>query len=305
MPVGATSEKATLGSGTCHASGDAATLLARVEKRVTKLTGLPSHANEEPLLLTRQLPAADAPILDGSKLHHDRINELKANRVVTVLAYLDTVEDAHGGHTIFPTLPCADAMTGVAEEEPLEDGRAQALDELSEAVAAAFARGARSLGCVECAQHAATQPTESEDAAAHHVLQHAEGECWRALEGRAHALAVRPERGDALVWWSALPNGTSDARVWHAGCVGRSGSGRVAMQKFKTPMASNALARLAAEAPAWRERMRADAEGLKMRARRATVAPSGAGDEYGGEEAFDEEAFWARTEHAMAKMFED
>ena len=73
MSLGATSEKATLGSGTCHASGGpAASLLARFEKRITKLTGLPSHAHEEPLLLTRQRPSVDAPLLDGSKLHHDR-----------------------------------------------------------------------------------------------------------------------------------------------------------------------------------------------------------------------------------------
>ena len=109
-------------------------------------------------------------------------------RAATVLTYLESVDDAQGGHTIFPTMPPADAA-------------APELGAMADGVEAAFGRGLRSLGCVECAQQAATPPSASEAAAVEAVHAHAEGECARALDGRARALAVRPQSGHALAWW--------------------------------------------------------------------------------------------------------
>ena len=91
-----TTETTTVGDRTCPA-GAAAGLLSRVEVRISQLTGLPLHEAEEPLMLTRQRPRADAPWLDGSRVHHDRINAAKEGRHVTVLVYLSGVEDAQGG----------------------------------------------------------------------------------------------------------------------------------------------------------------------------------------------------------------
>lgn len=100
------SEVATLGSGTCKAAGDAAVTLARLERRIHRVTGLPAHASEEPLLLTRQRPSSSAPWLDGSQLHHDRINVAKARRDLTVLTYLDSVRAAaHGPQTCILSSP--------------------------------------------------------------------------------------------------------------------------------------------------------------------------------------------------------
>lgn len=324
-PPASTSDVATLGSNACKAVGDAAVSLARLEKRISRLTGLPSHAGEEPLLLTRQRPSAAAAWLDGSRMHHDRINAAKAGRAVTVLVYLDSVTDAQGGHTIVPTLPArrrdeAAAAAGRGSDDGGSDdaGRARmeageggdgapaerlSVDRVAEVVGAAYGRGTRSLGCIECAQHADPPPTADEMADADAVHSYAEAECRRALVGRARSLAVRPQAGHALLWWHALRNGSADAHVWHAGCVGRSGTGRLAVQKFKTPLAAQAAARLQPDAVVWRQRIISEAERLDLR--QAAVAPLG-GDGGGvmeaEEESFDEEDFWAKMDQAMARI---
>ena len=277
-----TTETITVGSSACPA-GSAAALLSRLEVRIARLTGLPFHQGEEPLMLTRQRPHEDAPWLDGSRVHHDRINPHKARRVVTVLTYLTSVLDVEGGHTIFPVLRSASAEGAQAaendEERVASEGHNEAhapgqcevgsggsgadgprdgsrdgsramthpgqsttattaeqvstasmLETMAQTVSETYHRGTRALGCQQCAQQAAAPPTPSEAAASDAVHEHARAECRRCLQGQSLALSVRPQAGRAITFWHTFPNGTVDARMWHAGCVGRSGPGRIALR---------------------------------------------------------------------------
>ena len=192
------------------------------------LTGWTFDGTDEPLLLTQQNPGATDARLDGSRLHHDRINPAKQRRVVTILVYLSSNED---GHTIFPTLQSSHAPHPAGEVAPsiVEDGRQ--LSSYASIVRNAFHRGVRSLGCQTCAQAASVPPTLAEEAEMENVHRHAEAECVRAQTFTNRGLAVRPELGKALVFWHMLPDGQPDANVWHAGCLARSGT-RFALQKF-------------------------------------------------------------------------
>ena len=229
----ARTEQTTVGSTGCPA-GAAAALLSTVEARLGALTGIPWNEEEEPLMLTLQRPQADGAWLDGSRLHHDLINAEKARRQVTVLTYLSTVEDAEGGHTIFPGLQAATA-DGASPSPP---DALRTLEAAAQAMQRAFALGLRSLGCHQCAQHAPQPPSADDLAAIAAAERHGEAECERALRAENVGVAVRPTAGDALIFWHVLPDGSPDIAVWHAGCLGRSGSGRVALQKFKTPLSS-------------------------------------------------------------------
>lgn len=229
----ATTETITIGSSSCPA-GSAAELLSSIEARISQLTGLPLHEGEEPLMFTRQRPHPEAPWLDGSRVHHDRINPAKEMRQVTVLAYLSSVDDAQGGHTIFPVLAPSRAEHEASEGD-IAEGVADSIDleSMARVVAATFRRGTRSLGCQQCAQQSAVPPTREEAAASDAVQKHAEAECERSLRGKNRALSVRPRAGRAIAWWHVLPNGTVDARMWHAGCVGRFGAGRLALRECR------------------------------------------------------------------------
>lgn len=242
------------------------------------------------------------------------------------------VSDAH---TIFPTLPplpkdapndqytrAGNPAAGAASRggssggyramssPAVDDGHSDAssvelsLERVTDVVEAAFGRGTRSLGCVECAQHADTPPTADEMADTDAVHAHAEAECRRALMGRASGLAVQPQTGHALVWWHAFRNGSSDPRMWHAGCVGRRGAGRIVVQKFKTPMAAVDATRLEADGRAWRRRILSQAESLHMKHAAVTPFGGGAAEDGGdqGEETFDEEDFWAKMDQVVARI---
>lgn len=106
---------------------------------------------------------------------------------------------------------------------------------VAQTVQLAFERGVRSLGCQACAQQAAVPSSTAEMAAMDRAHRHSEEECTRALSGVAHGLAVQPAAGRAIIFWHTLPDGTPDPHMWHAGCLARSGAGRWALQKFKTP----------------------------------------------------------------------
>ena len=68
-------------------------------------------------------------------------------------------------------------------------------------------------------------------------MARAEAECAAARRGAAHGLAVRPQRGTALLFWSEHADGSADADMWHTGCYPRAvgTAGRWALQKFKSP----------------------------------------------------------------------
>ena len=132
---------------------------------------------------------------------------------------------------------------------------------------------------------------------------------WRPVK---MALRDGPQSGAALAWWHSFPNGTADPAMWHAGCIGRAGNGRLAVQKFKTPLDADVATRLEQDARSFQQRMVSEAERLTRR-RAAVDARGGAAAamlspeehvEPGAEDAFDHDTFWARTEQAMDRMFE-
>jgi hypothetical protein len=225
----AATESTAIGSTACPA-GRLAVLLSQVEARISALTGLPAHEGEESFMLTQQHSGTSIDWLDGSRVHHDKINAQKEARNATVLVYLTSASDEHGGHTIFPTLRSADAP---AARSVGKDESQQSLAALAHVVRSAYHRGVRSLGCQACAQSASVPPTAEEQAAMEQAHKHGEDECLRATDGSSRGLAVRPAVGTALIFWSVLPNGEPDADMWHAGCLARSGANRWALQKFK------------------------------------------------------------------------
>ena len=212
-----TTERVTLGDPSCRA-GAMASLLSTAERVISELTGLPVHEGEEPLMLTHQRPGRAAAWLDGSRVHHDRINALRETREVTVLAYLSTVDDAEGGHTIFPTLRRrvdgamdgeARAADGTLSTDATDEGEDTSVDlgAMARIVEATYHRGTRSLGCNECSMQAQVPPTADELRGEATVQRHAEAECKRALNGERHArsLAVRPQAGLAVVFGTCRP----------------------------------------------------------------------------------------------------
>ena len=314
-----TTERVTLGDPSCRA-GAMASLLSTAERVISELTGLPVHEGEEPLMLTHQRPGRAAAWLDGSRVHHDRINALRETREVTVLAYLSTVDDAEGGHTIFPTLRRrvdgamdgeARAADGTLSTDATDEGEDTSVDlgAMARIVEATYHRGTRSLGCNECSMQAQVPPTADELRGEATVQRHAEAECKRALNGERHArsLAVRPQAGLAVVFWHVQADGSAtDANMWHAGCVGRTGIGRVALQKFKTPMEEDARARLEQDARRWRQAWAEELASVATRRRHDSLDGGGAGAGRGREEGADDvDDVLARAEHIMNDFFDE
>lgn len=206
--------RVSLGTAECLAA-EHAVLLARIEERMARLTGMPAHEGEETLLFTNVTPVGrDGPWF--SNLHHDKNKQER--REATILVYLSSQSDEEGGHTIFPSLPRqgANAASGAPWAASMER---------------AYGRGRRALGC----------QAESDDCGDEGgVVPHARAECERALTGTAHGVAVRPTLGTALVFFSVHPNGSADASMWHTGCLPRTTTnGRWAMQKFKSATAAD------------------------------------------------------------------
>ena len=370
----ATTEKVIIGQNVECPASSVAGILSQLEMRISGLTGMALHEEEEPLLLTRQRPKGPyGPWLDGSSLHHDRMSlkgiealrgqagerELRvtSRREATILTYLTGVDEGKGGHTIFPTL----SPQGKNLPRRLDDdGSALRLEAFAATVQAAFEGGVRSLGhslaepLCSVAQQAAAEPLPPQVSEAREaVRRHAEAECERALRNASEGLAVRPQAALSIAFWHTrhapapadasgqeqlkAPAGTAqailkailthgdddDPRVWHAGCVGRSSPGRLALQKFKTPPTEKAAAALRA---AWAADAGAEPAALRAWARHGTKArgevPVGR-DAYAGgkhmrsrgrlayawpQEDEDNQAAWeedgmedllARAEHAM------
>ena len=324
-----TSEKVVIGQSAECPAGPVAGLLSRLEVRISGLTGLALHEEEESLLLTRQRPQGpDGPWLDASSVHHDRMSlkgleslrgpaeqrELRvtSRREATILTYLTGVDEGQGGHTIFPTL-----SPRVRRDDGRDDGRddssALRLEAFAATVQGAFERGVRSLGHSQAeplcsvAQQAAAEPLLPDVAEAREaVRRHAEAECERALRNASQGLAIKPQAGLSVAFWHTRHSGgpqsatrgdgdlDDDPRVWHAGCVGRSSPGRLTVQKFKTPITAKAAAELR---KAWAADAAAEPAALRAWAKHRTRA-----DEDEGQAAWDDddmEDLLASTEHAM------
>lgn len=299
-----TTEKMVIGQSVECPAGTVAGILSRLEVRISGLTGLALHEEEEPLLLTRQRPKGpDGPWLDASSVHHDRMSldglhghaerrelRITSRREVTVLSYLTGVDEGQGGHTIFPTM-----RPRSRSRERLDDGSALRLAAFAATVQAAFEAGVRSLGRSQAeplcsvAQHADAEPLLPDVAEAREaVRRHAEAECERALHNASQGLAIKPQAGLSLAFWH------DDPRMWHAGCVGRSTPGRLTLQKFKTPVTAEAAAELRR---AWAAD--ADAEPAALRAWANQRARPDEDKSQAAWEEDDMEDLLASTEHAM------
>jgi hypothetical protein len=222
-PVNAKDE-VSVGHPSCVANSTSV-LLSRIEERIARLTGIPVHEGEEALMFTRMAPVGVAGPWFAN-VHHDK--NKNEQREATVIVYLTSQGDGMGGHTLFPTLEAVSApeppgsvstgsiVQGVAGRDawPSQTAHAQAASE-------AFARGERALGCAD----------GSSCGEAGGLVAHTEAECAAALRGEARVLAIRPQRGMALVFLS------DNDQMWHAACLARAvgRSGRWVLQKFKAP----------------------------------------------------------------------
>jgi hypothetical protein len=82
-------------------------LFRKLEDRIARLTMIPQHSQEGPLMFTRQIPG----VLVGNifpnqvirNVHHDK--NMRERRAVSVLVYLSGAEPHEGGQTLFPCLP--------------------------------------------------------------------------------------------------------------------------------------------------------------------------------------------------------
>ena len=151
-------------------------------------------------------------------LHVDTNNE-GTYRCVTVIVYLNDVPEGHGGETRFPL---AGAATGSA---------------LRKASEAALASGATALfrqqppGAAEPEDGSPTHGTLGGGDAAAPMLG--------AAESADCALRVRPQRGQAIVFWTLTSEGL-DPNSWHSGArVLYGGGGKWIAQKFKELPASH------------------------------------------------------------------
>ena len=165
-----------------------------------------------------------------------------------VIAYLTSTTDEEGGHTIFPTLSSGlEASEAASENGDGKDeggsgssgssgssgpgGAAEAMRGYRRAAQDAYARGKRALGCRDSSAGCGDVGG---------LVAHSEAECKRALRGSSFArgLAIRPQAGRALVFWSEGTDGEADAQMWHTGCLARhfgAEHGRWILQKFKSP----------------------------------------------------------------------
>eukprot|EP00908_Phaeocystis_cordata_P004703 Transcript_15101.p1 GENE.Transcript_15101~~Transcript_15101.p1 ORF type:complete len:439 (-),score=127.48 Transcript_15101:40-1302(-) len=263
--------RVSVGGRGCEA-GAAAVLLAEVEDRIAALTGVPTHEDEEPLMLFKLEAASDRwfgnlhqlraravectppssrlaclpPHAARASVRSDKNKQER--RVATVLVYLTSLRQREGGHTLFPALrrpatAAACAATGrlarqrrggagaveatPGSEEDEDEDEDEEIDGYAQAARAAFADGRRALGCAD---------GEPGCGDAGGLVARAEAECAAARRGAARGLAVRPQRGTALFFFSVLPSGAADGAMWHTGCYPRSEGkvGRWALQKFKS-----------------------------------------------------------------------
>ena len=218
----------SLGAMHCLAKSSGV-LLARIEERIARLTGLAAHAEEEPMMfsraLSRHISTSQADGRSFTNLHHDKNKQER--RVATVIIYLTTQEeDGQGGHTLFP------AITPVGWDKEMPHRRGAT----ARALRGAFKTGKRALGCKQSAE----DPDQSDPGCGDWdgVATHTALECERALNGTAHGIALRPTLGTALYFWSELEDQEPDPIMWHAACYpksfGQKSPGRWILQKFKS-----------------------------------------------------------------------
>jgi hypothetical protein len=117
-------------------------VVAAIDKRCTKATGVPMAKDEAPLVMRHSAPA-----VDGAPGAHSRMTdslhvdtraearqESKPFRCVTVTIYLNTLEPGFGGETRFP-------LADIDEDSPLLSAASRALEQGYTTVTANMAGG--------------------------------------------------------------------------------------------------------------------------------------------------------------------
>jgi hypothetical protein len=175
-----------------------------IEERCAAVTGVPIHADEEPLGIRHTLPSTAEECAERyvTALHVDT-NQGGTYRVATVIIYLsETPDTAPGGETRFPLacVPKDSALRGAAER-------------LVDIGVTAFTRNA----AVDWPPIACRQA----------LLD--------AAEARGVGAKVRPQSGLAVVFWTQTTDGL-DPYSWHAGArlPPEATDGKLIVQKFKS-----------------------------------------------------------------------
>jgi hypothetical protein len=232
--------------------GDA--VLRSIEERIAQLVNIRTHGDESPLIVSQTLPqkAKDRPRrgkrqlgsrelarkradpFKGGRLmnvHHDK--NTAEGRVISVLVYLTDV--AAGGHTIFPAHAAAARTTDTAVAAAAAREVGSAVSDARSAFEAAF-RGPQ--------RERILWPTTERDCFNRSLFRAVTRGCASAAAAAAGTsaaaaatdgpLVVAPRRGQALVFASAWPNGSSDPTMWHGGCIPVAPSQpKWTIQKFK------------------------------------------------------------------------
>lgn len=238
-------------------------VLANLEQRIARLTGIPFHDDESPLMLGITSPPGGGRLADANQrqqrqqqqqqlggqhvrgLHHD--HNQRERRTCTVVMYLHAREDGlEGGGTVFPCVPRASA-------DAQREGHAAAAapPEACESVDAHYRAGHYSLthcdeedgksagGGHTCMSEALSQRVRRQcvgtSAAAAAQADATDGRGGDVSDG--HGVLMEPLlRGDAVLFLSVLPeDGTVLPNMYHTGCPVDSASRteKVTLQKFK------------------------------------------------------------------------
>ena len=260
-----------VGSGS-GGDGSGRSLLRRIEMRIGQYSMIPPHISEGPLMVGHRRPLGGVGGSSGStsstsstsgsrgdsnpnglrNVHHDLNNAPR--RAVTALIYLTDVEV--GGHTVFPCLGqevdrefCAALVRGFKEGrrmlEPPDHGPKACFDpdafgraeELCAAAVMEAAAGNRTGGTAAAAAAAAAAPaaptgTVTGAAATGAAASSPSSSPSSSSSSSLLGLRVKPERGKAVFFTSALRDGSPDMLKWHAGCPVLAGE-KFTLQKFK------------------------------------------------------------------------
>jgi len=204
-------------------------VIRRIEERIAVVTGIPIHADEEPINIHRYIRTPESQIFHNrtscgssgcnrkaKSVHHDKVQ--KEHSAATVLVYLRDVHE--GGGTVWP---CRGAgPDGKTPARPCQT---------------AFQHGARWFDgkdtTVKGHMAKIKDPTsvhgELTDIlwAAHDACDANSFDGWKNPPVRTEAKA-----GAAAVFFHNHPNGAPDPWAWHAGCAPLSND-KWTMQKFK------------------------------------------------------------------------
>ena len=232
--------------------------LASIERRIERLTGIPFHDLESPLMLgvteagtlsASERSASDQPhdsFVVG--LHHD--HNQRPDRTVTVIMYLTAEEESSGligGGTLFPCLRPRDAED--VDDAAAVDGHATPQRGMNASRRAPpwpavcdelvthyrrqhFYLNERMDGQSSATMSDALTRRAQAQCAGHGGVNGVRGQHGGADAHDGYGLLMRPRlRGDALLFLSVVPeDGRAVRHTWHMGCPVRGGT-KYSLQK--------------------------------------------------------------------------